>query len=212
MGKSIHIAVIGGSGSGKTWLAQQLCSALGQTARLSLDEFFRDLSHLTIEQRSGVNFDDPDAIDWASARPVMERLLRGETASVPVYDFTTHTRCREFHLFPAEPIVIWDGLWLLHDEWMRERFACSIFVDCSAAERLTRRVTRDVRDRGRTENSVRRQFQDHVQPMHERFVEPQRTLATHCVTSPLDGQQFEALLREVRAAISNTRILPPTMS
>lgn len=189
-----HIAIVGGSGSGKTWLAEKLCAGLGaRAARLSLDDFYRDLSALPLSERARVNFDDPAAIDWDAALKVMEALSRMENAPVPVYDFTTHTRRPEIREFAPRPLVLWDGLWLLHHAALRGRFAHSIFVDCGESERLAWRMARDVSQRGRTEQSVRRQFLDHVQPMHAKFVEPQRNLATAVLSSPVGAAQVADL-------------------
>lgn len=200
MQRVIFIAVVGGSGSGKTWLANRLAGALGQTtARLPLDDFYRDLSHWPRAQRDAFNFDDPAAIDWQAVRRVVEDLAAGRTAAVPVYDFTTHTRKSETRSLPPAPLVIGDGLWLLHPEWLRTRFAFSVFVDCPAEVRLQRRIERDSRERDRSEASVRRQFETHVEPMHHRFVEPQRAFATRCVHSPLDEDALASLVADLRA-------------
>ncbi len=189
------IAVVGGSGSGKTWLAAELAGWLGsEAAHLCLDHFYRDLGHLPEPERARVNFDDPAAIDWDGLREVLESLERGEVARVPVYDFTEHVRKDETVGLESRPFVVLEGLWLLHPQWLRKKFSLSVFVDCPEEVRLLRRVERDVVSRGRTEESVRRQFAEQVQPMHARFVEPQRELAMLCVTSPLlEEEQVELL-------------------
>jgi len=186
MSHARFIAVVGGSGSGKSWLTTKIQETLGQEAGiLSLDDFYRDLRHVSEEARNQVNFDDPAAIDWDALREVLACLERGESARIPIYDFATHTRCAEIrHLSPSRLIVL-DGLWLLHHEWLREKFAFSVFIDCPTAERMRRRIERDVRTRGRSVDSVIRQFECHVQPMHELYVEPQRRWASHCVNSPM---------------------------
>ncbi len=193
------IAVVGGSGSGKTWLAAELAGWFcDEAAHLSLDHFYRDLGHLPEPERERVNFDDPAAIDWDALRVVLESLERGEVARVPVYDFAEHVRKDETVELASRPIVVLEGLWLLHPEWLREKFALSVFVDCPEEVRLLRRVERDVITRGRTEESVRKQFAEHVQPMHARFVEPQRELAMRCVSSPLLEEEQSELLAACR--------------
>jgi len=194
----VHVAVVGGSGSGKTWLAEKLAAALApRAARLSLDDFYRDLSPLPPAEREAVNFDDPAAIDWEKFRAVIGALRVGEKADLPVYDFATHTRRAVPRLFLTPPLVIWDGLWLLHHDGLRRKFALSIFVECGAEERFRRRAERDVRERGRSLESVRGQFFERVQPMHERFVEPQRQRAAQCVDSPINAKTLNDLVREL---------------
>lgn len=193
------IAVVGGSGSGKTWLAEEIAGCLGgEAAQCSLDHFYRDLSHLPESERAKVNFDDPAAIDWDALRIVLESLERGEVAQVPVYDFAEHVRKAETVELASRPFVFLEGLWLLHPQWLREKFALTVFVDCPEELRLRRRVERDVATRGRTHESVRKQFAEHVQPMHARFVEPQRDLAICCVNSPLMENEKNELLAACR--------------
>ena len=188
------IAVVGGSGSGKSWLAANLLAELGSTAKLlSLDDFYRDLGHLPEPERDEVNFDDPAAIDWDTLREVLDCLASGMPAQLPCYDFTTHTCHPDLQPFEPARVILLDGLWLLHPAWLRERFAFSVFVDCPADERLRRRIERDVMTRGRTPESVIRQFTQHVQPMHLKFVEPQRDWATRRVKSPLSDVELAEL-------------------
>jgi len=189
------LAVVGGSGSGKSWLAAEIRELLGDDAgHLSLDDFYRDLGHLPEEDREGVNFDDPAAIDWDSLRAVLECLERGEPARIPSYDFATHTRRPDSRTFGNTRLIMIEGLWLLHHGWLREKFALSVFVDCPEEERLRRRIERDVMARGRTEESVRQQFANHVQPMHAKFVEPQREWASRRVHSPMSDQEHAELI------------------
>ncbi len=213
MHKPVQIAIVGGSGSGKTWLAERLCATLGRAAaRLSLDDFYRDLSPMPAADRARVNFDDPAAIDWELVSETLAALARGEPAGIPSYDFAAHTRRRQWHRLTPGDFVIWDGLWLLHEDWLRRRFALSVFVDCPPEARLERRIDRDVRERQRTPESVRRQFQEHVEPMHGRHVAPQRRWATCCVSSPTDEQslhQVASLARGLAAAPGSAAAAAP---
>jgi uridine kinase len=193
------IAVVGGSGSGKSWLAEKLAGCFdGEAAHLCLDNFYRDLGHLTEQEREDVNFDDPEAIDWDELQTVLESLERGEVAQVPIYDFAEHVRKRESVALESRPVVVVEGLWLLHPEWLRKKFALSVFVACPAELRLQRRMERDGIMRGRTEKSVKKQFAEQVQPMHARFVEPQREWSMLCVNSPLEEEEFDELLAACR--------------
>ena len=194
----VHVAVVGGSGSGKTWLAEKLTAALApRAARISLDDFYRDLSPLPPAERARVNFDDPAAIDWEKFHTIIHTMRVGEILDLPAYDFTTHTRKKSARIFLPPPLIVWDGLWLLHHDELRERFALTIFVDCGVEERFLRRSERDASERGRSFESVRCQFFEHVQPMHERFVEPQRAKAQRVVTSPLGPTDFDFLVQKM---------------
>src|SRR5512133_1208807 len=195
----IHVAIIGPSGSGKSWLARSLASGLGPAASyITLDNFYHDLSGLEPSNRSAVNFDDPAAIDWECVRCVMDGLSKGKTVEVPNYDFASHTRRpRWLQVAPTE-WLIWDGLWLLHEPWLRERFGLSVFVNCEHHERLARRLARDVLERGRTADSVRWQFQEHVEPMGQKYVQPQRQWASCQVSSPITEADYAALLAQLR--------------
>lgn len=180
-------------------MAARLRECLGDEAgHLSLDNFYADLGHLPEAERDAVNFDDPAAIDWEALRAVLECLERGETARIPAYDFATHTRKLETLDFENTPVVVLEGLWLLHPEWLREKFALSVFIDCPEEERLLRRIERDVIQRGRTEESVRHQFAIHVQPMHAMFVEGQRQFAHLRVNSPMSEIEHAEFIEACR--------------
>ncbi|MSU58809.1 MAG: uridine kinase [Pedosphaera sp.] len=172
--KPILVAVVGGSGSGKTWLCEKLCAALGRReARLSLDDFYRDRSHLPAARRARINFDHPRAIDWNLFEQVLRDCLAGKVTSVPRYDFKAHARHRGTRIFRPTSVVFVDGLWLLHRARLRALFGLTVFLRCPAKIRLERRLARDLLNRGRSAASVREQFRSTVAPMHEWFVEPQ---------------------------------------
>ncbi|HEY6167768.1 MAG TPA: uridine kinase [Verrucomicrobiae bacterium] len=188
------VAITGGSGAGKTWLAERLQTVLGDNAaRLSLDNFYRDRSDLPPARREKINFDDPRAIDWPCVEQVLRQCRPGQVTPVPRYDFTTHTRLREPQLWEPKSLILMDGLWLLHRRSIRRLFALRIFIDCPEALRLRRRLDRDVCERGRSESSVRQQFQATVAPMHERFVAPQATHADVTLTQPVTGSAVHQL-------------------
>jgi uridine kinase len=194
------IAIVGGSGSGKTWLATKLAQALGPRAtRLSLDDFYRDRSHLSPARRARLNFDHPRAVDWVALENVLRRLRSGHSARVPCYDFATHCRLPRTRTLAPSPILLLDGLWLLRRPLLRRWFALSIFVDCPRRARLRRRLARDRRGRARSRASVLEQFRATVEPMHRRFVEPQKRRAVLVVRSPCGARQLQRIL----AAIDN---------
>jgi uridine kinase len=197
------IALVGGSGSGKSWLAQKLAAALGpEASRLSLDDFYRDRSYLSRLRRDRLNFDHPRAIDWLAFQAALRQLLRDRAAQIPCYDFETHCRLMRSKTVKSKPIILVDGLWLLQRRAVRALFDFSVFLDCSARSRLARRLERDVRARGRSDSSVRWQFRRNVQPMHERYVAPQAKFADVVLRGDCTPQQVRhitSILRKRRA-------------
>jgi uridine kinase len=190
-GAPFLVAIVGGSGSGKSWLAERLQAVLGpQAARISLDDFYRDQSHLSEADRASLNFDHPDAIDWPSLERVLHNLLAGRTAELPCYDFKTHCRERRVQSLEPKPIVLIEGLWLLHRPSLRDLFDLKLFIDCPSQTRLRRRIDRDVVFRGRTRASVEKQFNETVEPMHRKFVAPQKRWAD--VVLPFDLTDYDA--------------------
>lgn len=168
------VAIVGGSGSGKSCLADELQAVLGPSAgRLSLDDFYHDRSHLSPAQRARINFDNPAAIDWRAFARVINKCLNWKEAKVPRYDFKSHCRLPRSKTLKPKAIVLVDGLWLLRRTRIRRLFGFSIFLDCSARVRLQRRLARDVTRRRRTRESVQEQFWRTVEPMHRKFVSPQ---------------------------------------
>jgi len=171
---NVIIGIAGGSGAGKTWLAEQLTASLApDVVRLSMDDFYLDRSHLSLARRATLNFDHPRAIDWRALEAAVRRLRAGRPAQVPCYDFSTHCRrSSQSSLFP-KAVVLVDGLWPLYRPSLRRLLDLRIFLACPARTRLRRRLARDLKARGRTAESVRQQFRLTVEPMHRRFVEPQ---------------------------------------
>jgi uridine kinase len=173
------IAIIGGSGSGKTRLANQLQQLLGKGAlQLSLDDFYRDRSGVPQNRRERINFDHPKAIDWPTVENTLLNFSRNRPAQVPCYDFATHARLPKCKLVKPKSIILVDGLWLLRRPSIRRIFDYTIFLDCPARTRLRRRLARDLQQRSRSAASVRRQFLQTVAPMHRKFITPQRRFAS----------------------------------
>lgn len=180
------VAIVGGSAAGKSWLADQLQSALGnRAARLSLDDFYRDRSHLSPARRARINFDHPRAIDWQSVERVLHDCMKGRATQVPSYDFATHSRRKKTKVLRPKPVILMEGLWLLHRRSLRKIFSLSIFIDCPAKTRLGRRLARDVASRGRTRESVQQQFAEDVEPMHASHVLPQARWAQIRLQTPI---------------------------
>ena len=198
------IAIVGGSGSGKSWLGHRLGEYFGmQAARVSLDDFYRDRSHLSRQRRESINFDHPNAIDWPAFQKWIVTVRAGRPAMVPHYDFKTHTRKTESRPWTPAPLILIEGLWLLWRAAVRRLFDFSFFVDCPSDIRLQRREKRDVAERGRTRTSVRRQFRQVVSPMHEIYVAPQIRWADMVLSHPIGEADV------YRVAVRLTDLLPP---
>jgi uridine kinase len=208
------VALVGGSGAGKTWLARQLQHALDfPAARLSLDDFYRDQSHLARPMRDRLNFDHPRAIDWHLAEAVLRGCRAGRFVSVPQYSFATHTRRPTFKTLAPRQVILVDGLWLLWRPRLRRLFDLRIFLHCPARLRLDRRLARDTANRGRDDRSVRWQFQQTVAPMHQQFVAPQARWADVVLRRPADKREVErlaAMIREV-VYVSPSSVPRPTV-
>jgi uridine kinase len=192
------IAITGGSGSGKTWLARRLQRRLGRRAGLlSLDDFYRDLSGLPPARRDRVNFDHPAAIDWPLFLRCLDEIRRGEPARLPRYDFATHTRHARPRRWRPRPVVLIDGLWLLHRPELRRLYALTLYLDCPEELRLARRLARDQAARGRSRASVLRQWRRQVRPMHQRHVAPQKKHAGLAVTPETLPAGLSGLARRI---------------
>lgn len=200
--RPLLVAIVGGSAAGKTWLADQLQAFLGGNAtRLSLDDFYLDRSHLSPARRARLNYDHPRAIDWECVEKVLRDFLAGRAASVPSYDFATHSRRPKMKRVPSNQVILVDGLWLLHRRSLRRLFAISVFIHCPARTRLSRRVARDVQMRSRTRESVRRQFMETVDPMHMLHVEPQARWAHICLCTPVKKSDLRRLAGQLAAKL-----------
>lgn len=187
------IAIVGGSGAGKGWMASRLCKVLGEHAcHLSLDNFYRDRSHLAPARRARVNFDIPRAIDWNRAKEVLQDCRAGRATHMPRYDFNTHTRMATADPWQPKSVVLVEGLWLLWRASTRRLFALKIYLDCPEPLRLSRRRSRDVVERGRTADAVERQFQS-IAPLYARYVEPQKKWADLVLTQPFSETDITRL-------------------
>jgi uridine kinase len=206
------IAIVGGSGAGKGWLAGRLRRLLGEQAcHLSLDSFYRDRAHLAPRRRGSLNFDTPRAIDWDSAERTLRDCRAGRPTPVPRYDFTTHRRLPAAKLWKPKPLVLVEGLSLLVRPPVRRLFDLKIYLDCPSELRLGRRVTRDVAERGRSPGMVQRQFRDTVAPMHARYVEPQQQWADLILTQPFRRADVLPLADRLWTLLTSAAPLPGWM-
>jgi uridine kinase len=173
------IGICGGTGSGKTTVAQKILEAVGadRVVYLQQDAYYKDVSHLPLEERHRLNFDHPDAIDTDLLIRHIEQLRAGRAVEQPIYDFTTHTRRPETRRIEPRPIILVEGILVFENPRLRALMDLKIFVDTADDIRFIRRLLRDISERGRTVESVIRQYLETVRPMHLEFVEPSKRYA-----------------------------------
>jgi uridine kinase len=179
MRKPVVIGVTGGSGSGKTSVTKAIYESLKDHSILVLEQdyYYKDQSDLPFEARLKTNYDHPLAFDNDLLIEHIEKLLRYETIQKPVYDYSIHTRSDK--VIPVQPqdVIILEGILVLEDERLRNLMDIKLYVDTDADLRIIRRLTRDIRDRGRTFDSVIYQYLNVVRPMHNQFIEPTKRYA-----------------------------------
>ncbi len=200
------LGIAGGSGSGKTTVARALIEALaaGQGILLEQDHYYRTQTHLPPDERDRVNYDHPDAIELELMCAHLDELREGRAIRRPTYDFARHDRDAEPLFVSPAPIIVVEGILVLAEARLRERFDVKIFVDTDADIRLMRRVRRDLEHRGRTFAQVRKQYYETVRPMHLAFVEPSKRFADIIV--PEGGENrvaLELLASAIRAKASS---------
>jgi uridine kinase len=195
--KPFVIAIAGPSGSGKTEVASRLVEALENrdAIRIALDHYYKDLAGLDAALRGDRNFDHPDALDHGLLVTQLRALAAGEEVEMPIYRFETHTRAPEGRPVRSGEVMVIDGLYALYWTEVRELVHLPVFIDADHATCLARRLARDVRERGRTEASVRAQYELTVRPMYDRHVAPTRRFSRLLLsgTSSASDQAAEIL-------------------
>jgi uridine kinase len=199
------IGIAGGSGSGKSTVAQAILQRVGpdKIAYIQHDSYYKDLSGLPPAQRAEVNFDHPNSLETELLIRHVASLRDGKAVEVPIYDFSTHSRTAKTFTVQSRSVIIVEGILIFTELALREMFDVKIFVDTDSDIRLIRRLQRDITERGRTTESVIRQYQSTVRPMHLEFVEPSKRYADVIIpeggfnTAALDMvvARIEALLK-----------------
>lgn len=197
------IAIAGGTGSGKTTIAQKIVDLLPHhVTLLTHDAYYKDNRHLAFEDRTKLNYDHPEAFDTALFVEHLGALKRGEEIERPVYNFSTHLR-EDFtvRLRPLDVILV-EGILILDDPALRRLYDLKIFVDTDADVRILRRLQRDIRERGRNLENVIEQYIGTVKPMHEAFVEPTKRYADVIIPEGAFNQAgFDVIMARVRSMI-----------
>jgi uridine kinase len=204
----VVVGVAGGTGSGKTTVAREILRRAGtdQISLIQHDAYYKDLSDLPPAQRAMQNFDHPDALDNGLLIAHLKELKAERAVEIPVYDFTTHTRTAETVRVGPHRVILVEGILLFADEALRQLMDVKIYVDTDSDIRFIRRLQRDIAERGRTMESVIRQYLATVRPMHQEFVEPSKRYAD--VVIPEGGFNevaIEMIAARIRALLESGR-------
>lgn len=191
--KPIAVGISGGSCSGKSTLTEKIFKILGpeKSVILPQDDYFFGLGDAP-PGKGGPNFDHPDAVDFDNMCTQLARMKAGEMIDRPLYDFRTHLPKTETVQTKPRPVILVDGILILHHQPICTLLDFKIFVECDATTRLSRRLERDVKERGRTIESVKAVFADQVAPMHEKYVKPSKVYADLIVNSQKPDHDFES--------------------
>jgi len=198
----VLIGVAGGSGSGKTTFARMLQANLSENFAgiIAQDSYYRDLSKQFDKDGGRVNFDHPDSLEFSLLANHLNQLKKNQDVIIPQYDFVTHSRRTDLCLFVCRPIVIIDGTMILSQPEIRDQLNFAFFIDTSDEVRFQRRLYRDVRERGRTPEGVKQQFDSQVRPMHDLYVEPSKTLADRVISGE---KSFGPVINEIVFGLKN---------
>jgi len=189
----VIIGIAGGTGSGKTTVAQAIYDRVGRDRIewISHDSYYRNFDGLPPEERAKINFDHPDSLETELLTRHLDVLMKGSSVEVPVYDFATHSRKTDTQRAEPRKVIIVEGILVLAEPELRKRIDIKLFVDTPADIRFVRRLVRDIESRGRSLTSVVDQYMTTVRPMHEEFVEPSKRYADLII--PEGGENQVAL-------------------
>lgn len=206
MDKPIIIAIAGGSASGKTTVVSEIKEALGEKDLVVIkhDDYYKDQSHLTPEQRKLTNYDHPSSLENELLISQLKDLISGKSINKPIYDFVIQTRSDKYEVVEPKKVIILDGILVLEDERIRELADIKIFVECDEDLRLIRRIKRDMVERGRSFEHIIEQYLTSVKPMYHHFVSKTKRYAdiiipndfSHSVATDLLIEKIKSILRK----------------
>ncbi|RXQ96733.1 uridine kinase [Ancylomarina salipaludis] len=187
------IGIAGGTGSGKTTVVRKIIDRLpkGEVAVLPQDSYYRDSSHLPLEERQKINFDHPNSIEFELLQAHLKQLKQGDAIDQPIYSYLTCTRSEETIRVEPTEVVIIEGILALTQPELRDLMDIKVFVDCDADDRLNRVIKRDIVERGRSVDVVLNRYEDTLKPMHLQFIEPTKRYADIIV--PQGGNNHVAI-------------------
>lgn len=202
------IGIAGGSASGKSLVTSTLIENLGsrEVVMIEQDSYYKDFAGLPVEERAKLNFDHPDAFDRELLLDHMEALLRGQPIEKPTYDFTHHSRLPETVRVEGHRVIVLEGILVLEDPALRRLMDIKVFIDTDADVRLIRRIRRDTKERERSLESILKQYEQSVRPMHLQFIEPSKRYAD--IIIPEGGKNqvaIDLLVTKVRSMLQDAR-------
>lgn len=202
-GRPFVIGVAGGSGSGKTTICASIIEQIGpdRVALISHDAYYRHRPDLSYEERTRVNYDHPDSLETELMLAHLADLAAGHPIELPIYDFSRHLRRADSTTVPSRPVVLVEGILILGDSRVRAVMDLRVFVDTDPDLRVLRRIERDMRERGRSVESVVAQYYDTVRPMHLQFVEPSKRYADVIIPEGYNRDAVGALVAMIREVL-----------
>ncbi len=194
------IGICGGTGSGKTTVTRKVVERVGieNVLLIEQDSYYVNLSDVPLDERRRANFDHTDAVDFDSIVEHLAKLRMGHTVEIPIYDFTTHTRCKETFSAKPKPVVILEGILIFSQPRILELLDVKIFIDTPADIRLMRRIRRDIEERGRTLEQTLTQYEKTIRPMHNKFVVPSKEEADIIIP---DGGESQIVLEQISGLV-----------
>ncbi len=199
------ILIGGGSASGKTYVLRKVLEKIpsDKVAHISLDDYYKDFKDLPFEERAKINFDHPKSFDWKLMTSQLRALKNGETIEKPIYDFTIHGRSEQTEIVESKPLIIVEGIMALVNKDLRALGDLMVFITASRERRLVRRIDRDMKERGRTYDSIIEQYFTTVLPMFEEIIAPSQYYADLIINN--DGYSTKSI--DVLISVINTMLL-----
>ena len=199
---SIVIGVAGGSGSGKSTFTNRIKEYFGDdVVVLYHDNYYRRQDGVPFEQRVTVNYDHPDSLETELLVEHLKQLKEGKSIECPVYDYTKHNRSSEVIRIDPKPVILVEGILLLADPRVRDLLDIKVYVEADADERILRRISRDVEERGRDLNGIIKQYLTTVKPMHYLYVEPTRSKADIVINSGKNDIAFDLFVSKIKVLL-----------
>lgn len=206
-GRPLLIGIAGGTGSGKTLVSRRIYDELGsdQVSIIEQDSYYRDQSDIPLDYRNNRNYDHPSAFDFELMRIQIQELMEGREVKVPVYNYKTHTRRKRRRVIKDHVVIILEGILSLFDPGIRALMDIKVYIDTPADTRFIRRLNRDTKERGRDLESIIKQYQESVRPMHIQFVEATKAYADIIIPGGGYNNVAVDLLKTKVASLLNER-------